>query len=389
MQRSAHRFVEPVVGVRLPSPTPMSPDFDILSTLKTEYKNRLSSRGLETDIEKKLSQAKSLRDDYQRRWDQASAKGLPKPDQTLALNQAFRLLRSVQPLTERISKTRQQLADQISEEYGFSRDLPEDIRLAVGAILECDRFSPAGLNPDRTTILRQIQSGLVKNQKVELFTFACPEIDSAYLTGPDPDYFIQTSASRNNISVNTKAILKLAQNLGAADIPWELTIIVGEEDEENYLFPVLGNFGTNPQFLKQRRSEYLESFREQCRKLLKEIPQKILGWTQLKPPSPSSLSGLNPSLINQEASRMTEFFQPGSYYGSLPQPTETQLRQIAQLKVATYGFQGVTIKTTLPNTVGLQSEQPVDLRTDMLNSALPEQEKLPFIYPFNPKKQPW
>ena len=113
---------------------------------------------------------------------------------------------------------------------------------------------------------------------------------------------------------------------------------------------------------------------------------QVIGWSEIAPNQLVANDDL-PSLeyLEDEIEVMRTIMQPGKYYDGVLTPDTTQLRLICALKMATYATQGLIIKRFLPNSIGIQNEQPPLLRTLMLNSALISLglETIPFIYPYN------
>jgi hypothetical protein len=218
--------------------------------------------------------------------------------------------------------------------------------------------------------------------------FSCPEIAPFWLTTEEPELFVNENAKINTATANPRPVNYMTKILTSLDIPSRLNIIVGEQDEEEYIFPVIGNFGIKPEVVNQRRKNYLSSFKNQCKEKFPGVEISIAGWSELSKSSPTIQEDLlSMQYVDEESERISSFFQPSGYYAGLKIPSLYQLKEISKLKMQTYAKQGWVLKNLFPTGIGIQNEVPAQLRTLMLNALLigRGRERLPMLYPFNPR----
>lgn len=360
-------------------------EFEQILNLSNEAEQRMVQRDSgDQNPRLALDMAERKIEKYKNEWNQ----GGEKPRST-EFNNARRLKNSLKPILTELDLTKQKVVERISNEFGFDRKkFTDDEILATGAILNIDKFPPARTNQDIPLIISNVSNGLQQNGKVQLLMFSCPEIDASLLTTPYPDMYIRTIAGVNTGTADPRPLNRLTEILSALDIPSEQEIVVGELDEENYIFPILGNFNTNEQTLRQNRAEYLASFREQATVTFPYTNVNVFGWSEFS----QEISGNDnlPSFryLDEEINRMEILFTNGRYYSGLPNPSPDQLFKISMLKMRTYAKQGQTLKEIFPFAIGIQNEFPARLRTLMLNAELLayRNEPIPMIYPFNERE---
>lgn len=371
--------------VQFPSLSPMLIEFDQILNLKNEAEQRMVQRDFSGQNPKlALCEAENKIARYKDEWDNSSEK--PRATE---FNNARRLKNSLKPILGELELTKQKLIERISDELDLDRKRFADNEiLATEAILNIDRFPPEKVNPDIPLIISNISGGLRQYGKVQLLMFSCPEIDANLLTTPYPDMYIRTVAGINTGTADPRPLNKLTKILSALEIPSELEIIVGELDEENYIFPILGDFGIDKQTLQQNRAAYLVSFREQASVTFPDTNVNVFGWSEFS--QEISVNDNLPSFryLDEEINRMEMLFKNGRYYSGLPNPSPDQLFKISMLKMRTYAKQGKTLKEIFPFAIGIQNEFPARLRTLMLNAELLacRNEPIPMIYPFNERE---
>ena len=325
---------------------------------------------------------------YNRSLELAFALGEAKPAPPARIGNSRRLIKSLAPLLEQQLNLRQELACLYLSKYPLllESNLPQSIILAGGVLLDFDNyFDPIESNPLQPQVIEAVAKSLAYLDRVNLLLFSCPEIDAYYLTSSSSSDYIKTYANRNTGVVNAKSVLRLTRDLTTIGVNVKLNIVAGFSDEEDYIFPVLGNFGTDPQETKTRRDRYFASFKQQCQRVYSSIPElNLVNWSSLDISSPNELD-VPVCMIETEADRVLQLFQPDSYYQGLAIPNRAQLRQISRLKIKTYANQGVNLKKLFPYVIGLQNETPGPFRTRMINLGLDSVGQVPFIYPFDPK----
>jgi hypothetical protein len=369
----------------------MTKEFEQPLSIKKSIKQSLEVRGLSgSDPYSLINEAKLEMENYRLLWDKASEKGLSKPDRPTAYNRVKRLISTIGPLCMTLDEECGRLAEVIRREFNITEPLSLDETLSVGALLYADKYYPKGSNPDKDLLIKSIKEGLNKKGKITLLMFSCPEIDANYLAEEVyPEGYIQTTAVRNTGTTYSREINEIGSLLSLSQIPYELIIVIGEMDEENYIFPVIGYNNVDSEEVRQRRNRYKQSFTGQCQKVYPDIKSQIYGWSEFRPNTEINTDSLESMQnIYEEAERMRQLFSAGSYYDGLPQPNDNQLIEMAKLKMITYAVQGKTLKQYFPYAIGLQNEFPLGLRTKMLNADLVARnsETIPFIYPFKPNK---
>lgn len=368
----------------------MSTEFREITELRREAELRMFQRNFAVkNPSEALKSANEIITKWKSEWDKRSTEGGEKPRST-EVNNAKRLRSSLLPIINSIEQAKSDLAEKIANKLNVDNgQFAQDEILATGAILEIDKFPPTGYNPDTPKIISNVSNSLQRNGIVQLLMFSCPEIDAGLLASGYPDMYIKTVAGINTGTADPRPINKLGQILSALDIPFGLEIIVGELDEESYIFPVLGDFGTNKATLKQNRLEYLESFKVQATNTFTNAVVNVFGWSEFDNESVTYNAPL-PSMafIDEEVDRMGSLFQTERYYDGLPVPTNEQLFRMSKLKMKTYAKQGKTLKKLFPYAIGVQNEFPAALRTVMLNAGLIEDglDTISMVYPFEERE---
>jgi len=251
-----------------------------------------------------------------------------------------------------------------------------------------------GSNPDERLIFENIVYSLIFNQRIELVAFSCPQIEPAYLSLPDGDSscFISHSAEGSFILRDLKYYQQLLDTLYFFGIPARLTIILGDNDEEAYIFPVTGK----PNDLEENICN------KQMQKQLQDLQNKfnitnsttrLVRWTDfmqgVEIPETTDVSTLfSEEEIEQETERMQEILGEGYYKFDkdsrkiFANISEEQLAQMVKLKLRLYSKNGIVITKRIPFAIGIQNERPPLLRTKMYNVLLKSLNlrKLPFIY---------
>ncbi len=225
---------------------------------------------------------------------------------------------------------------------------------------------------------------------IDFFQFTCPRINATALFGPCPKKYLLTDPSGNNFESTINRLKRLAKSLTSAGFKFNLTIIIGDTDEPDYIFPVL----KNPSFtgIEKRKSLYALNFtyqtRRQCSGWLEKID--IYQWSEIAELlrrelgcPPEKQPNMSNGDYQAEITRMRESFSPGNYYDGLPIPTNDQLTQMVNLKFLTYAQQGRASSILFPSAILLQNEFPRLLRTKMLNSQIEDPDKkIVALYPY-------
>lgn len=360
----------------------MLKEFNTITKLSYEGRRRIKDK---TDtyggsISGALQKAYDIVTNWKKEWDENGT----KPDPTES-NNARKTLNSLKPIVEETRKSQGKILDILLKECNIGIEFDEKTRLALGCLLSINLFEPKGSNTTPRELAIDIYNGLSENGCVSLGIFSCPEISTEFLTTSKPDSYIRTEAIRTTATANPKPIVWITDVLNALEIPLELKIIVGEKDEESYIFPVTGNFGVNTSQLNQRREKYRSDFKNLCTRVFPKTPFDVIGWSEIENILPkSNINILETQDIKEEARRISSFFDSGGYYYGLPKPDMNGLLNIAKLKMREYSKQGLVIKQLYPNLILLQNEVPPLLRTRMLNASL--YQPINAVYPFSTRE---
>jgi hypothetical protein len=231
--------------------------------------------------------------------------------------------------------------------------------------------------------------------------FVCPPVNFQLLT-VDPSCYIGTSLEGSLLEKQMVRLMTLFAALKSVGVPIKVHALIGDLDEDDYVWPVLGK----PRGLK---AEDLESRRET---LLRNTRRYLLNWrgSSLDEESLSisrfsaltisprgelaerqireePLRSFTVADIRAELARMRDLWAPHNYYDGLPCPNEQQLVEIVGRKFATYAKQGIILSELLPNGILIQTERPPVLRTKMVNAGLNlfGMKPIPVLYNSNPE----
>ncbi len=366
------------MGVQLPSPTLMQKEISQIINLQKQLESSLRQRGqLGQNPNALILAAKEI----MRRKIEINDSSI---DNT-AFNQAGRLLRSIGYIVTETDNLRNQIGQEFKNNFYEAKNYSDEVAATSAYLVEISTLSLD--RNEVSNIIETVSNSINNDGKVSLFSFSCPEVDFPYLVRGDyPNDYIQTRANKNTLSQNSQKNRQVFSQLEAVSgYPIELICIVGELDEESYIFPILGDFNTNPYELAQRRDQYRADLYRQITKTYPQIDVQLYGWSQLKPDNSSSNRFLpSYSYIDKEMSIMKMLMQPDKYYAGALRPNPSQLQQICQLKMDTYATQGLVVKSMFPNAIGLQNEFPMRQRSLMLNAGLiaQNQDAIPFTYPY-------
>lgn len=250
---------------------------------------------------------------------------------------------------------------------------------------------------------KQILESYKIDEKFKLCLYVCPPVDFGMLKTEDPEFYFgtQVSGGRSFLSGQIGRLASLISICGRFGVNFDLQVIIGDQDEEKYIWPVLGvPKDLDQDKLIQRKNSLRKNVEEYLLKKL-NIASENLFVSSLSEVSESSFlddlnlfsanSGLTNEDINTEIQRMQalwELREPGTcpYYEGLDIPTTEMLRKIVLLKFLSYANDGLLAITQ--GSVIIQAEKPPKLRTKMLNAGrrLLGQEEWKAIY-INPLQE--
>lgn len=249
----------------------------------------------------------------------------------------------------------------------------------------------AGDLAGRPALAKSVLNGIEKSGKVEMALFVCPPVDFSRLSGDFPGDYMQTSFRGSLLSRQAQGLSALFRSLEEADVAVSLRTVIGDTDEDLYIWPVIGgDEKLDPAIVNERRAELRDAAAEYISENLTQknsIRPRIFSKEGLLveglsgiEAGESALAVFNSVLetplkyftaedIDTEIGRMRELWRPADYYEGLPVPTDRQMEEIVIRKFAAYAMQGVMLAGGDTDLVLIQTERPADLRTRMLNAG--------------------
>lgn len=238
----------------------------------------------------------------------------------------------------------------------------------------------------------RLAQSLEQEGLLEFGIFTCPPINARLLLSDQPETYILTKPSGNNLekSGQIQLLNKMFRAFYERGFYLNLRIIIGDTDEPDYLFPVIPPPPTLSELsCEQRKNLYVSSFIEWVRKTF-PWPTTIDRYSEIESLFEDNIASVDLSGnqtqqdLTIEIAQMKQMFIGRGYYEGLPQPTNEELKKIVELKFQTYGRQGLRLTEFYPNMVLIQNEFPLLLRTRMLNLLIEQlgKERIPVFYPF-------
>jgi len=232
---------------------------------------------------------------------------------------------------------------------------------------------------------------------VELIQFTCPPIQSRFLATDTPELYIDTDPARSNFDIGgagSRLQKKIIKALRDAQVDPKLQLVIGDDDEDQYLFPILGKPATfNDEVLVQRKDQFEVKLSPYLEEKFPSIPFELNRTSMLTAlcediaefdPEKALAAPTIQADLRIETAQLQAVFQAGGYYDGYPLPRNADLRQVAEAKFLTYGRQGYSIKFWYPNGVLIQNEFPLPTRSRMINLVNDQLgEPLPVIYPYS------
>lgn len=279
---------------------------------------------------------------------------------------------------------------------------------AARAALTLYEWSAGDSDGFSDNVVRSIDS----TGKVSLCFFVCPPVEFGYLSSDEPENYLRTTMSGSLLSRQVERLSKLFQALNEARVPYEITAIIGDTDEKEYIWPVLGDLpNLKPDLLEQRQAQLREAVKAyitdelgpQSKRQPRIAPAESVEVLRLSALANSPRCDLVLASCSEkpfgnlitaedvaiEKERMRELWQPGGYYDGIPFPKDADLESIVLRKFASYAAQGVLIAELLPDAVLIQTELPPNLRTCMLNEGRTRlgMDPLPAIFLTKPEER--
>lgn len=296
------------------------------------------------------------------------------------------------------------LGGALEERYaGFSPQTYFTAAKAILSIAEWDKMGWGTLEgaPYALNVLR----GVEQEGAVSLTLFVCPPAEFGYLRSDEPELYLRTSVQGSLLSAQAPDLRELFVNLKRSGVPIQLNVLIGDADENDYIWPALGKpAALSEEKLAPRREELAAAVRSyvldkiaqtKAGQLLSEGQINVISLAATAMPDEAAQTYVRfveePQVMGRylrqfdlqdERDRMLELWQPGDYYDGLPRPEDRQLDDIILRKFAAYAMQGVYLGSAAPNSILIQTERPPLMRTRMMNTgrnvlSMPE---IPAIY---------
>lgn len=246
------------------------------------------------------------------------------------------------------------------------------------------------------TLAPAVLAAVTRGEPLRLTFFVCPPSYFPALQQEIPTDYFPASTEGSFLRGQVDSLRDLTRALREVNVPFQLTAVIGDTDETDYLWPVLGT----PQGLQSPEAQAClaarrEAFQESVAELLKssriasEDELCVVRLSAIKGPFKAALESEEARLLasvgrneayftetdwEREEARMRELWtarKQTAYYEGLPLPSDDQLRAIVGRKFASYALEGVLIERTagLRGSILIQLEQPGPLRNRMLSAG--------------------
>ncbi|MCA9648641.1 MAG: hypothetical protein KC501_01955 [Myxococcales bacterium] len=242
-------------------------------------------------------------------------------------------------------------------------------------------------------IVDPLLEGLRRDGRLRLGLFVCCPVDFTHASGPEPERYLGLDMHGSVLSRLAPRLRSLFGDLERAGVELELRTIIGDTDEDDYIWRASpAPAGLDRAALDRRRDALVE--------VVAEYMAEPVGRAG-RPPRPRviarehnrafRLSAIPVSAraraiydavleapqacfderdVEAELDIMRGLWVPGGYYQGLPPPDPETLRRIVIHKLATYAMQGVVLHEQEPALLLVQCERPSGLREKMLNAGL-------------------
>ncbi len=355
----------------------------VVTTVQANLSDAELSQLLSQSELSSIEEARVLRQALKRTQDLAFGEGCDVGISSGKLNRTSKKLTNALESFFELERAVESVSSVLAEEFpGFKPTEYKKAALALFVLVDRDSNPAKGSARERAgAIGLPLLEALRESGRIELLLFVCPPVEFEYLKSDQPELYIRTSMEQSLLARQMKELIRLNQSLDKVGVEWSLKALIGDNDEREYIFPVLD--------CQTKLSEDQLTFRKS--KLKQSVESYLLdrlGGANLPKVEVVSLSqaGFTPRAeymresvsekfkgyyldieIDQEKSRMLELWRPGSYYDGIPCPINGELDKIVALKFAAYAAQGVFIAERYPNCLLIQTEFPSRLRTKMLN----------------------
>ncbi|MFF9812350.1 hypothetical protein [Streptomyces sp. NPDC014006] len=237
------------------------------------------------------------------------------------------------------------------------------------------------------SLLRSVE----RDGRIRLGLFVCPPVDFTRINGDQPELYLRHHMHGSVLSRLAGRLRELFRGLEGAEVDVELRTLIGDTDEDDYLwYGVPAPSHLDRLALDARREALIAAVTHY---LTEEVPGArggqprvfrgaALAVERLSAKAPSAqcrnvyasvladpFAYFDRQDIEAEMAIMRGLWAPGSYYEGLPEPDDDVLAGIVVRKFATYAMQGRLLRELEPDLVLVQTERPPLLRARMLNAG--------------------
>lgn len=261
------------------------------------------------------------------------------------------------------------------------------------AVRTAETFNSRPFYQTSLEVKESIDRAFTTDGVVELMQFTCPPINGRLLSPTGSEDYILTDPTGSNLEAdgNATRLGNLIDAIQKAGFSTRLRLIIGDQDEPDYMFPVLGEPANyNSDRADDRKSDYARNLTARVNDQYPKWNASIDRMSDIEIitedlPAPLSVDAEQTQQdMLVESEQMKRVFLEGGYYYGLAKPNDEQLQQIVELKFRTYGRQGFKLKQMYPNAILLQNELPVDVRSRMINAGLVQlnEPSIGVLYPY-------
>jgi hypothetical protein len=305
-------------------------------------------------------------------------------------------------MSRRLCEAAEQLADAIrpvdalaaavgARHSGF---VPEVCRQAAAALIvlgQWDRTPAAGLaGTHGAQMTSNLLNGLARTGSVRLALFVCPPVNFRMLRSPTPVNYLGAEMAGSVLSRQIDRLRDLFRGLEGAEVDYEVLVLVGDTDEDQYLWPSMGRPpGLDENVLDEARDALcvaVAAYLLESAGAGRPEPRVARGGAvrvqrlSAMVPSPQAKAVYEAIAaiperhfgcedFAAETDIMHRLWAPNSYYEGLPRPGDEVMEEIVARKFAAYAMQGVQLHEQDPDLVLIQTERPPLLRSKMLNAG--------------------
>jgi hypothetical protein len=300
------------------------------------------------------------------------------------INKVSRRLCEAAERFESVSAPIRALAARLAEQFpDYPRAICERAAAALLVIDEWGETSPPAHPGENHSpeLARNILDGLTREGKIRLGLFVCTPVDFTRLSGEQPEKYLLVDMHGSVLSRQVDRLRDLLRGLEGAEVGVELLAMIGDTDEEDYLWHGVSRPSRlDPAALDARRDELVRSVAAYVtERVISAQAAQVVRLSSI-PASPRARDIYAAVIaeprkyfdqrdLDAEIAIMKELWLPGSYYQGLEHPDDATLAKIVVHKFATYALQGVLLHERDPRLLLIQTERPPALRSKMLNAG--------------------